>query len=192
MVLSNNRHQERMEVPNMTSPIFRIDAPSPEHLADFHRDGYAAFPDVLSDAGREGLIDEILQLDPVKEYLQTLDGATGEQNELKTYFVRPWNDRGLWSDQLIDAPLVTALLEATIGPDYHFCHSALNLAPRGAKPLRIHQDHHHWFHNNPINIAERDKWYIQMLNLLTFPFSTDTDYAVSLTIYLRWCKPQHC
>ena len=24
-------------------------------------------------------------------------------------------------------------------------------------------DHHHWYHENPINLAEREKWYIQVL-----------------------------
>ena len=87
----------------------------------------------------------------------------GRANNPPTYFVRPWNDRGLWGNRLIDAPLVTALLQATIGTDYHFCHSAMNITPRGTKRLGFHQDYHHWFHENPINLAERDKWYIQIL-----------------------------
>ena len=61
---------------------------------------------------------------------------------------------GPWADRLIDAPLVTALLQATIGPDYHFCHSAMNIAPRGVGRLGFHQDHHHWRHENPVNLAE--------------------------------------
>ena len=33
----------------------------------------------------------------------------------------------------------------------------------GAAGIDFHQDHHHWKHDNPINIAERQRWYIQML-----------------------------
>jgi hypothetical protein len=143
--------------------IFRIDAPSPEDLAVFYKDGYVAFPDVFTQVGLAGLIDEILSCDSVKEYLRSLSNARSTQEDPKVYFVRPWNNRGPWADRLIDAPLVTALLRATIGPEYHFCHSALNIAPRGAKRIGLHQDHHHWFHQNPVNLAERDKWYIQIL-----------------------------
>ena len=143
--------------------IFRIDAPSSEDIATFHRNGYVAFPDIFTDAGLAGLTDEILHLDPVRELLRSLDDERSTSGEPRRYFVRPWNDRGPWADGLIDAPLVTALLRATIGSDYHFCHSALNVAPRGANRVGFHQDHHHWRHENPINLAERDKWYIQIL-----------------------------
>ena len=145
------------------SSIFRIDAPSSEDLTAFHRDGYVTFPDVFTDVGRAGLINEILNLGHVREYLQALDSESSGHSDHKVYFVRPFNDRGPWADALIDAPLITALLRATIGSDYHFCHSALNLAPRGTRRIGFHQDHHHWFHSNPVNIAERDRWYIQIL-----------------------------
>ena len=54
----------------------------------------------------------------------------------------------------------------TVAPsanDYHFCHSALNLAPGGTGPIPFHQDHHHWKHENPVNFAERDGSYSQIL-----------------------------
>jgi len=142
-------------------PIFRRDAPSAADLAAFAADGYAAFPSIFTDTGLTGLTGEILGLQAVAEFL-----AAAEQDPAKlgtAYFVRPWNERGYWSDQLIDAPLVTALLRATIGPDYHFCHSALNVALRGVGRINLHQDHHHWFHENPVNLAEREKKYIQIL-----------------------------
>ena len=56
-----------------------------------------------------------------------------------------------------------SLLQSTIGDDYHFCHSAMNIAPRGIGAVPYHQDHHHWRHENPINLAERDKYYVQIL-----------------------------
>ena len=145
------------------SPIFRIDAPSPEDIDAFHRDGYVAIPNVFTEEGLSGLTDEILHIDGAREFLHALDEEQGKPSKPSAYFVRPWNDRGPWADQLIDAPLVTALLQATIGPDYHFCHSALNIAPRGAGRVGFHQDHHHWRHDHPINLAERGKWYIQIL-----------------------------
>ena len=145
------------------SPIFRIEAPSQKNLEDFHRDGYVAIPEVFTEEALSGLTDEVLSMDGAREYLHALDDEQGRPSNPTVYFVRPWNNRGPWGDRLIDAPLVTALLQTTIGPDYHFCHSALNIAPRGVGRLSFHQDHHHWRHANPINLAERDKWYIQIL-----------------------------
>lgn len=142
-------------------PIFGLDAPTAAHLEAFAADGYAAFPGIFTAAGLAGLTGEILGLQAVREFL-----AAAEKDPAKlgsAYFVRPWNERGPWADRLIDAPLVTALLRATIGPDYHFCHSALNLALRGVGRVNLHQDHHHWFHENPVNLAEREKKYIQIL-----------------------------
>ncbi|MEM7347083.1 MAG: hypothetical protein AAF485_22815 [Chloroflexota bacterium] len=143
--------------------IFRLDTPTEDHLEAFRRDGYLALPDIFTDEARTGLIDEIMHNEAVKAYLHQRDVTGTAEGMSRPYFVRPWNDRGPWGHRLIDAPLVINLLQATIGLDYHFCHSALNLAPRGAKPIRVHMDHHHWFHNNPINLAERDRWYIQIL-----------------------------
>ena len=140
--------------------LFRRQAPSAADLDSFHQDGYIFYPDVLKDEARHSLTNEILGLDSVRRYLDALDEkSTAPQS----YFVRPWNDRGPCGDRLIDDPFVTALLQATIGPDYHFCHSALNLAPRGIGPIPFHQDHHHWKHENPVNLAERDKYYVQIL-----------------------------
>ncbi len=145
-----------------TAPVFRFDTPSEEDISNFHRDGFIAYPDVFTDEARAGLTDEILNLDPVRIFLDRLrkDPASLDAPH---YFVRPWNERGYWSDRLIDAPLVTALLRRTIGSEYHFCHSALKLTGRGSAPVGPHQDHHHWRHEKPVNLAERDKYYIQIL-----------------------------
>ena len=145
----------------MTSPIFRLTAPSADDLATFHRDGCVVLPDVFTDEGLADLTDEILSQDPVREYFKSLAGFDSEANDPHTYVLRPWNDRGPWGDRLIDAPLITSLLQSTIGPDYHFCHSAMSIVPSGAKGVKLHQDHHQWRHN-PVNLAERNKWYIQI------------------------------
>ena len=147
----------------MMDALFRLNAPTTEHLEAFYRDGYIALPDIFTDEARSGLIEEILHLDGVREYMRGSDSESTTEDARRSYFARPWNDRGYWGDRLIDARLVTALLQATIGADYHLCHSALNLAPRGAASIGLHMDHHHWFHDNPINLDQRDKWYVQIL-----------------------------
>lgn len=143
------------------TPMFRRDHPSSEEIEAFHRDGYIAFADILSDAGREGLIREIIEGSEAHEFLSAWE--KNPDGRSKVHFVRPWNNRGCWSDRLIDAPLITALLRETIGGEYHFCHSSYNIAVRGADRVPLHQDHHHWFHENPVNLAEREKKYIQVL-----------------------------
>lgn len=143
--------------------VFRFDEPASEDLEAFHRDGYIAYPDVFTAEAREGLMEEIHNFEPVNEFLGLSDEERGKLEQPDYYTVRPWNERGPWADALIDAPLVTALLNATVGQAYHFCHSALNVALRGAERVGFHMDHHHWFHENPINLAEREKWYVQIL-----------------------------
>ena len=141
--------------------LFRRQAPSPADLYSFHNDGYIFYPDILTDAAREALIAEIHQQQDIQYYLETIEDRPAD--ERTAYFVRPWNDRGPVGHRLIDDPFVTSLLKATVPNDYHFCHSALNLAPRGIGPISFHQDHHHWKHQNSVNLAERDGYYIQIL-----------------------------
>lgn len=143
--------------------LFRLAGPSQVDIDAFHNDGYIVFPDVFTDGARECLIREIEGLAQVREYVQKLESRRGEP---KAYFIRPWNERGPYSDQLIDDPFIASLLRATIGDAYHFCHSALNIAPRGIGPLRYHQDHHHWKHGHAVNLAERDRYYVQILYYL--------------------------
>ena len=141
--------------------LFRLSGPSQADIDAFHNEGYIAYPDVLTDDAREGLIEEITQrFEPARQYIETLGNGDAER---RAYFIRPWNARGEYSDRLIDDPFITALIRATIGDAYHFCHSALNIAPRGIGPIPYHQDHHHWKHENPVNLAERDKYYVQIL-----------------------------
>ena len=142
--------------------LFRKSGPTAADIDAFHNDGCIVYPDVFTDAAREELTEEILQLEAVQDHLRAWAAGTEEHR----YFVRPWNDRGRCGDGLIDDPFVTALLRATIGDDYHFCHSALALAPPGTQATPYHQDHHHWKHDNPSNRAERERYYIQVLYYL--------------------------
>ena len=137
--------------------MFQIDAPSAEDLAVFHENGYVAFPEALTEEGRQGLAEEILRCEQVVLFFRMTDEERGRLGKPHQMSVRPWNDKGPWSDLLFDAPLVRALLRATIGEAYHFCHSTLRVSMRGAGGLGFHQD------NQPVNLAERHKWYIQML-----------------------------
>ena len=144
--------------------VFRFDEPASEDLEAFHRDGYIAYPEVFTDEAREGLMEEIHNFEPVHEFPRSVGRRAPQARPARLLYraaVEP--RRGPWADALIDAPLVTALLKATVGPAYHFCHSALNVALRGAEHVGFHMDHHHWFHENPINLAEREKWYVQIL-----------------------------
>lgn len=144
---------------NEITPIFKINAPSEENLAAFHRDGFILYPAVFTDEGLKGFLDEFHRREQVVD-LFNKHKDNPEENRMD---VRPWDNKGPWSNQLFDAPLVTALLRAIIGNEYHFCHSTMHIKMRGSKALRPHMDHHHWFHNNPVNLAERNKWYVQML-----------------------------
>jgi hypothetical protein len=143
--------------------VFKHAAPTAIDLASFDRDGYIVYPDAMTNDYREALIEEVVSNDPVAHILSLSEEERSELGRSTVHFVRPWNDRGPLSDALIEAPLIKALLEATIENGYHFCHSSMNLAMRGAETVRFHQDHHHWNHDNPINLAERDKYYIQTL-----------------------------
>ena len=142
---------------------FKLTEPTATHIEAFHNDGYIAFADAMCDDFREALIEEVLSTDPILDFLSLSNEERQELDTPARYFARPWNDRGPLSDALIDACLVTRLLKATVGPKYHFCHSSMNLALRGSKTVRFHQDHHHWNHENLINLAEREKYYIQIL-----------------------------
>jgi hypothetical protein len=141
--------------------LFRLSGPSPVDIDSFHDDGYIVFPDVLYDEARENLIKEITQHDDaIREYLATLDNPSQEP---EGFVIRNWDQRGPYGLRLIDDSFITALLQSTIGSDYHYCHSALRIAPRGVGPMSYHQDHHHWKHDNPVNVSQRDKYYVQVL-----------------------------
>lgn len=140
--------------------LFRLSAPTKADIDSFHNDGYIVYPNILSDDARENLISEITGYELVQQYLNATAPNFVEPN---SFFIRPWNERRMYSDRLIDDPFITSLLRSTIGEDYHFCHSALNIAPRGTGAIPYHQDHHHWRHENPINLAERDRYYVQIL-----------------------------
>ena len=119
----------------MNEPLnpFRFDLPPGGAIDAFHRDGYIAIPDAMTDEAREGLIEEIITSKPLADFLT----ASPDERERPAYFVRPWNERGPWGHAFVDAPLVKSLLAATIEPGYHFCHSALNVAPRGVDRVRF-------------------------------------------------------
>ena len=142
--------------------MFRIEKPTENDLAFFHKNGYVAFPSVLTEEARQGLMDEILRTPLVAEFL----GMTDEERSQLTregmkkphrLSSQQWDDKGPFADQLLDAPLVAALLRSVIGEDYHFCHSELRISMPGSIGLPFHHD------NRPVNLAERHKWYIQML-----------------------------
>jgi ectoine hydroxylase-related dioxygenase (phytanoyl-CoA dioxygenase family) len=75
-----------------------------------------------------------------------------------------WPAPGSASFQLIDNEFVLGCVrEAMGGSRFHFCHCAYGYRLGGAGGMGFHQDHHHWNHEHPVNIAEREKYYIQLL-----------------------------
>eukprot|EP01052_Picozoa_sp_SAG31_P013252 SAG31_NODE_793_length_12044_cov_12.886229_14_plen_264_part_00 len=67
------------------------------------------------------------------------------------------------SFQLIDHEFVVSCVREAIGNRFHFCHCAYGYRVGGARGMGFHQDHHHWNHEHPVNLAERSKYYIQLL-----------------------------
>lgn len=99
-----------------------------------------------------------------------------------------WPAPGTNSFALIDDPFVVACLSAYTactpfrctpyqpnprvvpsaerafnGAQFHFCHCAYGFRLPGAKGMGFHQDHHHFNHPHPVNVAERNGAYIQAL-----------------------------
>ena len=144
-------------------PIFRLETPSAKDISVFHQKGYILYPGIFTDDGLKGFLEEILTWPPVQAHFAKTEKQRNQGEKTDHFNWRNWDDKGPWSDQLIDAPFVIALLKEIIGGDFHFCHSTLHIAFRGATAIPFHQDHHHWKHDHPINLAERDKYYIQML-----------------------------
>jgi hypothetical protein len=143
--------------PDREEFMFRIDKPSDNDIAFFHENGYIAFPAVLTEEGRQGLMDEILRTNGVVEFLQMTNEERGRGSKPHRLSIAPWNDKGPYAEQLFDAPLVTALLRAVIGETSHFCSSTVRISMRGSKGLVFHHD------NRSVNLDEQHRWYIQML-----------------------------
>ncbi|MFY0534282.1 phytanoyl-CoA dioxygenase family protein [Nannocystis pusilla] len=137
--------------------MFRLERPAPEHLEQFHEHGFVSFPGVLTDAGRLGLTGEIFATPAVQEFLRAPAAARAGGPRPHRLSLVPWLDLGVWGERLFDAPFVSALLGAVIGARWHFCHAQLRVSLRGARGLGYHHD------NLPVVLAERDRWYVQML-----------------------------
>ena len=143
--------------------LFRIRTLDKNDLEAFHRDGYLVFPDVLTCEAREGLITEMLSIKSVVEFFNKTASDLQRLGKPFRLSVKPWNEKGRWSFNLLDAPFVRTLLHEIIGTTCHFCHSSLAVSCPGAKGIQFHQDHHHWFNDSPLNHRERNRWYLQML-----------------------------
>ena len=87
--------------------LFRLIRPFPGRYRIFQQRRLHRFSQRLHRPARESLIKEIEGLDQVREYVQQLESYRGEP---KSYFIRPWNERGPYSDQLIDDPFIASLL----------------------------------------------------------------------------------
>ena len=150
-------------------PIFRRKLLSAHELQNFEdmleRDGFVLLDGCLTEDGAAGLAAELLKH---PDYRAWADGGEGNRGQVRggdnpRYGMRPWNDKGPWSVQLFDAPLVRQLLGATMRRPYHICHTTFSVGHPGAQPIGFHQDHHHFNHRAPVNLYGRDGHYVQML-----------------------------
>ena len=151
-------------------PIFRREALDPSELeaftADLERDGFVLFDGCLTQEGAEGLAAEMLQHPDYKAWLGGGEANRGQKLSADNprFGLRPFNDKGPWSDQLFDAPLVRQLLGAVMRRPYHVCHTTFAVGLPGSSIIGFHQDHHHWNNALPVNLHERDGYYIQMVS----------------------------
>lgn len=67
-------------------------------------------------------------------------------------FLRDW----LWLQ-------IKCLEQAVSGKRFHYCHGAFGFRRPGTPGIAFHQDHHHWKHENSVNILGRETRYIQLL-----------------------------
>jgi hypothetical protein len=141
-------------------------------LADFDRDGYVVLDGIMTPAGAAGLAQEMTSHPRYLAWLEDGEDDTASWCRRTTgrFGLRPWNDKGPYSDQTIDAPLIRQLLGAVMtDPCYppHFDHSTFSVSLPGSPAGAFHQDHHHFRRANstPTNIAERKRGalYVQML-----------------------------
>jgi hypothetical protein len=150
-------------------PIFKRETFTHDELAEFKAalddDGFVFFDSLLTEEGAQGLAAEILEH---PDYRAWAGGRAANRGQVKSetslkFGLRPFNDKGPWSDQLFDAPLVRQLLGAVMRRPYHVCHTTFSVGHPGCQPISFHQDHHHFNHPAPVNLHERDGYYIQML-----------------------------
>ena len=93
-------------------PIFRREALDPSELEAFtaglERDGFVLFDGCLTREGAEGLAAEMLQHPDYKAWLGGGEANRGQKLSADNprFGLRPFDDKGPFSDQLFDAPLV--------------------------------------------------------------------------------------
>ena len=69
-----------------TDSLFRLSGPSQADIESFHNDGYIAYPDVFTDDGREGLIEEITQhFEPTRQYIEALHNGEAQERPLISF-----------------------------------------------------------------------------------------------------------
>ena len=161
----------------VADPIYTKEGLSPAELArflaDFDRDGYVALPAILTPEGAQGLADELLTdatyLAWLAEQQPKGGGGGGRKGVISAsgrFGQRPHNNKGPFSDQTLDAPLIKQLVCAVMR-EPQLCHTTFSVSLPGAPAGGFHQDHHHFRKENdwPVNRAERarDALYLQML-----------------------------
>ena len=141
------------ETGRSAAPIFSREALEPAELAGFvaafERDGFVAMPAILTAAGAQGLADEILQHPAYHAWLEEEERrastAPAARRQGGRFGLRPHNDKGPWTDQTIDAPLIQQLVSAVMA-EPQLCHTSIQVSQPGAPAGGYHQDHKHFQH----------------------------------------------
>ena len=162
---------------------FTMDAPPADFLEVLNTSGCYIFPGVLTPAASRQIVAEMYATQQAQTWLagvpvgkrsvgrsDTLSLGKdnmlvrGPVNEDVAAGVSLWPAPGSACFSLIDSPLVVGCLEQAVGGnDFHYCHGAFGFRRPGVGGIAFHQDHHHWKHDNPVNIVGRKKRYIQLL-----------------------------
>jgi hypothetical protein len=158
--------------------VFTMEEPPADFLEVLDSTGCYVFPGVLTPEGSQQIVAEMYATQQAQTWLAGADGVGSDTLNLRpdNMLVRGPVDKdaaagvSLWPApgsacfSLIDSPLVIACLDlAVAGNDFHYCHGAFGFRRPGVGGIAFHQDHHHWKHDNPVNIVGRKKRYIQLL-----------------------------
>jgi len=137
--------------------IFNREFISKEEVAEFRDKGILIFPNVLAEASRDAIQQEILESPQVRAYLNHHESARVIGDRPLRLKLIPWTDQGEMSFELLLDSFVHTLLRSLIGPTYHLCHIAVRIALPGSKGVGLHQD------NRPENAAHRSRMYLQLM-----------------------------
>jgi hypothetical protein len=170
--------QQQQQEQQQQEKLFTADEPPPDFLEVLDRTGCFVFPGILTPHGARQIVDEMYATKQAQTW-QAGAGETGSDtlniradnmlvrgpvDEDAAAGVSLWPAPGSACFSLIDSPVVIKCLELAVpSKQFHYCHGAFGFRRPGTGGIAFHQDHHHWKHENPVNLAGRATRYIQLL-----------------------------